>query len=343
MAHPHKSDAVTSHSEKLHRLTDRYGGADPTENIPSPQARLKQEGPEPAIGFGADGTKPRARLDRASRKQTTSVAANPVPTYRKGGRVRKRQDGGQAAESQQMMNAAQTPSTAAMNALNQPYRSPTMQQRMRNTVQGIGQKRGGAVKRRAKGGSVGDEFSSVSPIEQANVEQSLSKAGARARGGRTKGKGATHVNVIVAPGGGAPTPPMPPAAGAAPPIMPRPPVPAAPPPMPPRPLMGAGMPPPGLGGGLGAPGMPPPGIMPPGMRARGGRVHHEDEKADKDLIASTLKNSGLVRSEKAVKFRARGGGIKSIHDMDAGAISGPGRLEKIELHKSKGKERPQVV
>lgn len=82
---------------------------------------------------------------------------------------------------------------------------------------------------------------------------------AYAKGGRVKGKTGTHVNVIVAPGGGSgnPAPGMPGAmgAGAAGPVTPRPPV---APPMPPAGLGAA--PPPGMGGG-----------MPP-MRKRGGRV-----------------------------------------------------------------------
>lgn len=91
---------------------------------------------------------------------------------------------------------------------------------------------------------------------------------ARARGGRTK-KGATNVNVIVAPqGGGAPppAPPMPPMLAGPPPGAP---------PMPPKPPMGAGPmaggPPPGPPMAAGAPGGMPPGLIPP--RAAGGRVH----------------------------------------------------------------------
>lgn len=94
---------------------------------------------------------------------------------------------------------------------------------------------------------------------------------ARARGGRTKGKGkGTHVNVIVAPQAApaaAAPPVMPPIGAGGPPPMP--------PAMPPKPLMG---PPPGgpMGPGpmAGPPGAMPPGLMPP--RAKGGRVdkHH---------------------------------------------------------------------
>jgi hypothetical protein len=93
----------------------------------------------------------------------------------------------------------------------------------------------------------------------------------RARGGRTKHKGNTTVNVIVPGGAGAS------GAGVASPPVPRPVPPPAPPPMA-GPPGGAGVAPP-MGGMPPRPGMSPPGMMPPGgmppgmpMRARGGRL-----------------------------------------------------------------------
>lgn len=154
---------------------------------------------------------------------------------------------------------------------------------------------------------------------------------ARATGGRTKkGKGATNVNVIVAPQGGGAAPPMP----MPPPVLAGPP-PGAPP-MPPKPPMGAGPMgglPPGAAGlpmAPGAPGGMPPGLVPP--RKRGGRVH-ADESQDKALIQKTLKDEGLVRE------RARGG---RMPHMTAGAATGEGRLEKIGKH-GKNAGRPQAV
>jgi hypothetical protein len=211
---------------------------------------------------------------------------------------------------------------------------------------------------------------------------------ARARGGRTKKHGSTHVNVIVAPQGGGAGP-----AGIAPGLARPPVVPVAPglppaagmgaPAMPPRPPMA--MPPGGMPPMGGPPGAVPPGIVPP--RKRGGRVHredggptgsvgdakeqaaeenlinsqaaatanaaskkrggrvHEDEAQDRALIQKTLKDEGLIRSDKAEKtsVRARGGRLPNqVHHMTAGSVTGIARLEKIG-EKPKKPAPPQVV
>lgn len=157
----------------------------------------------------------------------------------------------------------------------------------------------------------------------ANPLATYAKGGAvanRARGGRTKAKG-THVNVIIAPQGA----PQPGAAAMPPPLMPIGPG-GSPPPNagPPGPPMGA-MPPVIAG----APGGMPPGLVPP--RARGGKVDHSDEAQDKALIQKTLKDEGLIRSDKAARFgiegRANGGKIVKV-GLEAGSVSGEGRLEK---------------
>jgi len=113
------------------------------------------------------------------------------------------------------------------------------------------------------------------------------------------------------------------------------------PPMPPPPIvppgMGAGppppmpMPPPGPPPGLGG----PPG-MPPMPRKRGGRAAY---KSYKDMDAGAL--GGMGRLEKVEiehgkrVGRLSGGRARSYKDMDAGALGGMGRIEKIAIQKHK--------
>ena len=245
MAHPMAGSIDKMKSDKLHRMTRDYGSADPASNISGPTNRATQEGPQEASGFGDNGSAPKARSDRASRKPK-GVLANPMPTYATGGAVN------------------------------------------------------------------------------------------RARGGRTKHKGSAHVNVIVAPQGGAPGaaaggPPMPIGGPAGAPPSP----PMAPPPHPPM------LPPGAMGapGGVGPGPMPPSGGM-PGLRAGGGRTYakggavHSDEKQDKALIEKTLKDEGLKPA------RAKGG---KVGHYDAGAMSGLGRLEKIKNYGKRSHEKHQPV
>lgn len=169
---------------------------------------------------------------------------------------------------------------------------------------------------------------------------------AKKSGGRAKGK--TNIIISINPGGGqqqpAAMPPgnLPPGAGAragSPPPMPPMPPPGPPPGMagpPPMP-----MPPPGMAG-PGGPPMPPPGMPmpPPGMpmpRKAGGRAY----RSYKDMDAGA--GSGLGRLEKTEiqehkrgERKAGGRTYRSYKDMDAGAGSGLGRLEKTEIQAHKG-------
>lgn len=270
MAHPAKKEVSDSHNAKIQRMTRHYGDASgPKNNIKAPGEFLKNPGPEESVGFGADYSAASARSDRPARK---SMAANPIPTYRRGGAV-KHVDGMKS-----------------------------------------GPNAGGASK---------------------HAKQGVTPTGAgRARGGRlnSKGKGHTHVNVIVAPQGGNQPPMTPPPnlaalAGGAHPPMPAP-APTAPP----------------MGGPPMAVGAPPPGGPPMPMRKRGGKItgkpsdmkviaselaEHERKEhhrarggnvSQKDPTSHTMSEEGLIQ-------KARGGGIH----MTAGADSGVGRLQKMGL------------
>jgi len=116
-----------------------------------------------------------------------------------------------------------------------------------------------------------------------------------------------------------------------------------PPPMPPPPIappgMGPGMPPmpmpmPPPGPPPGLAGGPPPG-MPPMPRKRGGRAY----RSYKDMDAGAL--GGMGRLEKVEiehgkrVGRLSGGRARSYKDMDAGSLGGMGRIEKIAIQKHK--------
>jgi hypothetical protein len=319
MAHPHKKEVSDSHNAKLRSMTTHYGLASgPANNITTPGERLKGESGEAHVGFGADSAAATSRSDRPARR---AVAANPVATYARGGKVKHREDGGRAGKD-------------ADGDFNDNYGG-----QMLGPHGTGGRKHGGRLKHREEGGGVGKKSDGFTADTSMNAKgtpwegkEAKSTGGgviARARGGRMKhhGKGATHVNVVVAPQGGAPggmpSAPPPQLTG----LVPKPPM-GAPPMAGPPPGGPPMMPPPGAGG--------PPGGPPPMMRAKGGSVHtpHGDEAEDKALINKTLKEEGLIR-------KAKGGGIT----MRAGAVTGIGRLEKMGEHPPlhKGSMSPKEI
>ena len=93
MSHPHKTEAAAAHTAKMRSMTDHYGLASgPENNITTPGERLKGEAGETNVGFGADSANATAK--RGDRPARRAVAANPVPTYARGGKVKKKADGG---------------------------------------------------------------------------------------------------------------------------------------------------------------------------------------------------------------------------------------------------------
>lgn len=187
------------------------------------------------------------------------------------------------------------------------------------------------------------------PGQMKRIEQGYKKGGSATRpapmpkrmqrktGGRAARPG-TNVNIVIA---SKPTGEAPPMGGVVKPPMDMPlPPPAMPPGLPPG--MPAPMPMPPLGG-MGAPppapggGMPP--RMPPMARKRGGKVY----QSYRDMDAGAASGEGRlekaeIQARKRDARRAGGKVYRSYKDMDAGAGSGEGRLEKSEIQKRKSKE-----
>lgn len=158
----------------------------------------------------------------------------------------------------------------------------------------------------------------------------------RKAGGRTKAKGKTNINIVIAAGKPAMSDAKQPPAGG--------------PPMPPPGLpipMGAGPqggPPPGMpmpmpipvpmaAGPQGAPPMPPMG------RKTGGRTvakSYKDMSAGAGSGEGRMQKTDIAKSGKGAPTYKTGGKVyRSYKDMDAGAGSGKGRLEKTEIEQRK--------
>ena len=156
----------------------------------------------------------------------------------------------------------------------------------------------------------------------------------RKAGGRTRhGKGKTHINIMIA-AGGRKEPGMPPAPTDGGPGG------ILPVPMPPAGgAMGAAMPPPPMPMPPAPPmggGMPP---MPPGRKA-GGRItkvasSYKDMEAGAASGEGRLQKTDIAKKHHGAPARKTGGrAVKSFRDMTAGSESGKGRLQKTEIERS---------
>jgi hypothetical protein len=159
---------------------------------------------------------------------------------------------------------------------------------------------------------------------------------ARKDGGKTKGKGKTAINIVINAGKADDGSVMPPPGPmGAPKGLPVP-LPPAGAGMPPGAAPPMPMPPPGMAGAGGPP--MPPGGMPPMGRKAGGRTY----RSYKDMDAGA--GSGMGRLEKAEieehkrgERKAGGRTYRSYKDMDAGAGGGFGRIEKAEIASRKSR------
>jgi len=305
MTHPYLRDARDGALNKLHRLTRNYGAASP-DNIPAPSNRLKLNGPEGAIGYGADVDVPRIRADRIARRP---MQANP-PVFKKGGGVHVAKTGVNALSvKKRAAGGSVVTSGTAKRA-----RGGTLGQAL-GAAGGGGGGRGGGRKRGGAGGG---------PKGHTHVNVIVAPQAGGGGGPQNTPLPPVHPAMMGGPGGMPPGLPPPPMAGAG----------GPPPGMPPggaggippaalAALMGGGaggMPPSAIPRPPGAGAMPPPGMPPPGlpMRKKGGGVH-DDAAQDERLIKKVLREQGLKR--------ARGGGLHMNKHFGGG--SGMGRLEKI--------------
>lgn len=158
----------------------------------------------------------------------------------------------------------------------------------------------------------------------------------RKAGGRTKAKGKTNINIVIAAGKPAMSDAMQPPAGGPPMPPPGLPVPMSagpqggPPPGMPMPMP---IPVPMAAGPQGAPPMPPMG------RKTGGRTvakSYKDMSAGAGSGEGRMQKTDIAKAGKGAPTYKTGGKVyRSYKDMDAGAGSGKGRLEKTEIEQRK--------
>ena len=326
MAHPHSKEAKEGHAKKL----AGYGGKSKTFNDKSSwdglkglnndeQAGLKIIDKEPTLseetaprimrkaGGSVKGKAAVRRLDKVARKgkgrkgYATDGSVDRLPPPEEGMKAAARESG---------MSYKEEPKEGGITGAGEAAESSGRQE----------DKRGGRVRKAAGGRMAHDDEAADRALVKKMVKGSSltgKKAGGEvktksytpennvtksARVGRDKGgavgRKGTTVNIIVGAGKGQDQGQMPPAPGA----------PAARPPM--------------------APPGPPPGGMPPMAPPMGMAAPQVPMQAPPQAPPGGINPAMLQRK--------RGGRIRNASDLTAGAGSGEGRLEKIELQEAKG-------
>lgn len=355
MAHPHKKEAVEGHAKKLagyggkSKSFDDKGSWDGLKGLNNDeQAGLKIIDKEPTL---SEETAPRImrkrggvvkgktavkRLDKAARKgkgrkgYATDGSVDKLPSPEEGMKAASRESGmtyeespkeggttgaGEAAESSGRQEDKRGGRVRKASGGKMSHIEWEHSKKDLNQDRKLAKKHGMSLEKWEKSAldKKHDKQQSTEGLKRGGVprtkgytpENPVTKSAraGRASGGAANGKGKTTVNIIVGSGRGQDGMPMPPAPGAPMGRQPFQAPPMMPPAMPMAPAMSAAPAPmPPMGGGApmgGAPGMGmPPGGMPL-PRKRGGRIH-------------------------------------DASDLTAGAGSGEGRLEKIELQEAKG-------
>ena len=379
MAHPLRSETNASQAAKLKAMTEHYGGANPKDNVRPGVEKYKGEGPEEDVGFGADNSKPKLHGARISRM---TKPTNPYATYKKGGRVKHRDSGGDVMDSGDIESAdidqklashrrggkvrhrasggaggtagttgssTSSPLSSASSTTSSPSPMVTGPQQAQY-LEDIGQqKRGGRVHKRAHGGRVRGEMGG--PREApAKVKMGGKYATQSSEPSPTPVDNRAHGGRMgdhkKGKGGNHVNIMIAPQHGQqpmAPPVSAMP----MPPPMPKAPMPPPGAPPGGMPPGAGMPPGGPGGAMmpPPGAMPPGMMPpRKQGGRVMKKSHPDEAQDMSLIkRTVKEQALKPHGSMRAAGGRMTAGAATGEGRLEKIAMQKRSGHMKSQEV